>query len=58
MAAVLVLPAGWVAIEAVRSWSSLGGPPGAIAPAEQRFDAAEAITRDLPPGHYDLVVWG
>ena len=58
VAAVLVLPAGWVAIEAVRSWSSLGGPPGAIAPAEQRFDAAEAITRDLPPGHYDLVVWG
>ncbi|MGE5719607.1 MAG: apolipoprotein N-acyltransferase, partial [Nocardioidaceae bacterium] len=24
--AVLVLPAGWVAIEAVRSWPSLGGP--------------------------------
>lgn len=26
LAAVAVLPAGWVAIEAVRSWQSLGGP--------------------------------
>lgn len=26
VAAALVLPAGWVAIEAVRSWQSLGGP--------------------------------
>ncbi|MGZ4483757.1 MAG: apolipoprotein N-acyltransferase [Nocardioidaceae bacterium] len=26
LAATLVLPAGWVAVEAVRSWQSLGGP--------------------------------
>ena len=143
VAAGFLLPAGWVAIEAIRSWSSLGGPwgllgasqwqvpvmlasaslggvwlvsylvvaantvcvllitarsawgrvaagaaavgavlsgplwfavqapppvgpvvrlalvqPGVIGPAEQRFDAAEAITRDLPPGRYGLVVWG
>src|SRR5262249_58717930 len=35
-AAVLVLPAGWVAIEAVRSWSSLGGPWGLLGASQWR----------------------
>ena len=143
VAAVVVLPAGWVIIEAIRSWSALGGPwgllgasqwrapallapaslggvwlvsylivaantaitalllaprpllravagvtavailaagpvwywaeprptgpgqlqvalvqPGVISGAQQRFDTEEALTRALPPGRFDLIVWG
>src|SRR5262249_60674231 len=38
-AGVLVLPAGWVAIEAVRSWSSLGGPWGLLGASQWRVPA-------------------
>jgi apolipoprotein N-acyltransferase len=34
--AMLVVPAGWVMIEAVRSWSSLGGPWGLLGASQWR----------------------
>ncbi len=39
LAALLVLPAGWVTVEAVRSWSSLGGPWGLLGASQWREPA-------------------
>lgn len=38
-AAMLVVPAGWVMIETVRSWSSLGGPWGLLGASQWRVPA-------------------
>jgi apolipoprotein N-acyltransferase len=38
-AAVLVIPAGWVIVEAVRSWSALGGPWGLLGASQWQIPA-------------------
>ncbi|MER5756495.1 apolipoprotein N-acyltransferase [Streptomyces sp. NPDC002088] len=40
MAALVVLPSGWLAIELVRSWQGLGGPWGMLGASQWQVEAA------------------
>ncbi|WP_197355840.1 apolipoprotein N-acyltransferase, partial [Streptomyces clavuligerus] len=40
LAALVVLPSGWLLIELIRSWEGLGGPWGLLGAAEWRIDPA------------------
>ena len=42
----------------VRTVRVAGVQPGVIGPPGPRFDASDDPTRALPPGRFDLVVWG